>query len=70
MDRDVMTDVTDLPETHPWVGTSYNDKLEFVCRFCDVHVPVAASDIQAGIRLYCPECDRQMTYNTDWKDDD
>lgn len=34
----------------------------FMCNQCLVVVPLTAADTQAGIRLFCPECDEEMDY--------
>lgn len=55
-----MKHVVDLPVDHPWVEATDTDTLLFYCEGCDIHVPVTAMDTQAGIRLFCPECDDDM----------
>jgi len=50
-----------LPENHPWNETDDSDKSLYHCPDCGVTVPVTAADIQAGIRLYCPICDDEIS---------
>lgn len=55
---------------HPWREVDTTDRLLFTCRDCDVDVPVTAADTQAGIRLYCLECDGEMELDWSWRQDD
>lgn len=51
----------ELPEDHPWRAVHHrNDRGAQICRDCNVIVPVTSGDMQAGIRLYCPECLEEM----------
>ncbi|RLM53177.1 hypothetical protein DVK02_14910 [Halobellus sp. Atlit-31R] len=64
-----MTDPTELLDGHEWQQCSRYDKLDFYCSECKIHIPVTAADTQAGIRLFCPQCDRTMEYNFEWREE-
>lgn len=53
-------DTPGLPPDHPWREASIHDRMIHICDDCLVVIPVTAADIQAGIRLFCPQCDGEM----------
>lgn len=55
-----------LPDGHEWYDKPRMDRLVFWCDDCDMQVAVTASDTQAGIQLYCPDCNAEM--DGDWPD--
>lgn len=52
----------DLPADHPWREASVDDRGALTCRDCDVTIALIAADIQAGIRLHCPDCFEEMEW--------
>jgi hypothetical protein len=65
-----MVNPRELPETHEWNERRRHDRLSFYCEDCDVYVPVVSNDTQAGILLYCPDCDSRMEYDWEWRNEE